>query len=422
MTKKYHHISERISRIYYIGGIALLAFYSLVFSSTILLTENYHSERRLEIVAPYHFKHFEQGQQGKITISPLINIYDDIELLPNALQQELPKDFIGVDHFHLDEFFRDEADIAEYVIYATNVKTPSGDKKVFAVEKVDAVEWDDLEFFLVEVAIFIAGLTVLLIIAGFIVRATSGISEPFIDLANQLENKAEQDFSHISVDEITSVELAQTLSALNNYRARISELMSREKSFTRYISHELRTPMTVVKGSLSVLRKQEQAQTLKQAARIHEAVEQMEQLTQTFLLLARNETNQHAYVEVDDDFIEKLRESLGQKALANQTTLNFDLQQSFKLNAEPLLLFSAVHNIVSNAINSTVDGEVVVKINSQQITVIDTGVGLNEKARGYEGFGVGLLLVKDISDKYHWQFDLSGNNSGKGCKAKLLFG
>jgi len=52
--------------------------------------------------------------------------------------------------------------------------------------------------------------------------------------------------------------------------------------------------------------------------------------------------------------------------------------------------------------------------------VIDTGVGLGEKARGYEGFGIGLLLVHDICNKYNWRFSLQ-NNEDAGCCASILF-
>ena len=223
------------------------------------------------------------------------------------------------------------------------------------------------------------------------------------------------------MDNITSIELAQTLTSLNNYRSRIRELLAREKSFTRYVSHELRTPMTVVKGALSILRKQDNEQALKQAQRIHQAIEQMEQLTQTFLLLARNEDRAELKVRVDSTFIEKLSRDIENKSKVNQTHVEFNLQQAFSLPVEPLLLYSAIHNILLNAVNSTLQGEVEVTLNEHGVIVVDNGVGLEETARGYEGFGVGLLLVKDICEKYHWQFSLAENINHKGCIATIQF-
>lgn len=414
---KHRPISQMISRVYYIGGLALLVLYSLVFNTAVVLTENLQSERRLEIVAPYHFKHFEQGQTGAIKISSIETIYDDIKLLPIPVQRRIHDGLDGAESFHLE----DHLAISEYVVFAKQVMTPQGEKTVYAVETPDAVEWDDLKFLAVEIAVFTLGFVVLLVIAGFIVRAASKISEPFIQLANRLENISESDFEHIEMDNITSIEMAQTLASLNNYRTRIRELLAREKSFTRYVSHELRTPMTVVKGALSILRKQDNEQALKQANRIHQAIEQMEQLTQTFLLLARNEAASNKQVDVNQGFINRLKADIEMKAKANQTQVHFVLERDFTLFAEPLLLYSAVHNLLNNAVNSTLQGEVTVNINASRVEVLDNGVGLEETARGYEGFGVGLLLVGDICQKYHWSFSLTEREQSSGCCAKVDF-
>ena len=414
---KLRPMGQKISLVYYLGAAALLLFYSSIFSAIILFTENLNNERRLELVAPFHFQQYEQGHEGIITISPIVKLYDDLSQMPAVLERRIAHDFTGVASFQ----FENNEDVYEYAVYADIVTTPRGEIKVYAVEVTDAIEWGDIEFFFVESVIFILGFAVLFVVALFIVRAASKISDPFIQLAHKLEASEGDDFQRIELDKVTSIELEQTLSALNNYRTRIRDLLGREKSFTRYISHELRTPMTVVKGALSILRKQNNEQALKQANRIHQAVEQMEQLTQTFLLLARNQDNPDIAVDVDQSFVQKLTEVLEDKAKANQTKLMFLLDEDFALSAEPLLLFSAVHNIVLNAINSTHNGEVEVNINHKRVVVFDDGVGLNEKARGYEGFGVGLLLVRDICQKYNWHFQLTDSPTGKGCCARITF-
>jgi len=75
---------------------------------------------------------------------------------------------------------------------------------------------------------------------------------------------------------------------------------------------------------------------------------------------------------------------------------------------------------VSNAINCSHDGKVSVFLSQSKLEVIDTGVGLNSKPRGYEGFGVGLQIVKDICDRYDWCFDIK-NNSDLGCTTTVIF-
>ncbi len=79
------------------------------------------------------------------------------------------------------------------------------------------------------------------------------------------------------------------------------------------------------------------------------------------------------------------------------------------LHVKPVLLRAVIQNISLSAINCAVDGEVSISISSHQITIIDNGVGLDSKPRGDEGFGIGLNLVRDIFQKYNWQFSLTNN-------------
>ena len=77
-------------------------------------------------------------------------------------------------------------------------------------------------------------------------------------------------------------------------------------------------------------------------------------------------------------------------------------------------------NLLKNAINCSVEGKVDLFISPEGVEVIDNGVGLDAKPRGYEGFGIGLNIVRDICEKYHWQFTIK-NNVGDGCTATVIF-
>lgn len=410
-------IAKQISSVYFVGVILLLAFYSLFFSLIILQTENLSSERRLAIVSPQHFSLYVQGLSGELAIDPLITIYDDYQLLPSRIKESIPKQWLGVTSLQFD-------DDSEFSIFAQIVNTPKGKKTAYSLENVGLTEWNDDDFLLIELILFASGLVIFLVIAAFIFKASWRVSSPFIQLASLLEKSstesAQENFQELKLSKVSSVELAQTLTAINKYRAHIFDLLEREKSFTRYVSHEMRTPMTVIKGSLSILRRVDDKKVIKQITRIYDAVEQMEQLTNTFLLLARNEPVKNEVCKIDDDFVNHLKASIESKARANETKVSMKLIEQFSLAVEPLLLFSACQNILLNAINSTIEGTVEVTVSKLGIKVIDSGVGLDEKARGYEGFGIGLLIVNDICNKYQWQFSLS-NNSDKGCCANILF-
>tara|TARA_R110002167_G_scaffold91458_1_gene246042 strand:- start:96454 stop:97737 length:1284 start_codon:yes stop_codon:yes gene_type:complete len=407
-------MSRMIISVYLLGAMVLLSFYGAIFYHTIMYTENQNSERRLALVAPYHFMLFSQGSEGEIQIDPMLKIYDRFEILPHAIKQMFSANWQGISSFHFE-------DDSEYNVYAQQVMTNKGLAIVYAVEDVEAIEWNDTYsaiFF--QTVIFGLGLLLFIIAAFFIVKMASRISHPFSSLAEQLERQNHEEYTSLSVDGRLSLELVQMLTSINNYRKKISDVFSREQAFTRYVSHELRTPMTVIRGGISILRRFEDEKVQKQTKRIDNAVIEMEQLVNTFLLLARNEDSDSIRIDITDDYIQSIVSGFEATIQANKVIFHQQLQCNFYLNVQPLLMASVINNLLKNAINSSVDGEVNLFISPQKIDVIDTGVGLDTQPRGYEGFGIGLKIVRDICKKYHWQFSLK-NNPIKGCTATVLF-
>lgn len=146
----------------------------------------------------------------------------------------------------------------------------------------------------------------------------------------------------------------------------------------------------------------------------------MEQLTQTFLLLARDEDNAQAQCELSDSFIDNIHQNLSKRIVSNNVDYQMQLQSPVILAAEPILVRSLISNLLLNAINCSINGTVTLMVSQRGINVIDNGVGLNKKSRGYEGFGIGLNVVQDICKKYQWQFSLV-NNETQGCTATVTF-
>jgi len=409
--KTHQPISRKITKIFITGAAILLIFYTVVVENIVLYTENYNSERRLNIVAPFHLKYVQRHDKPQvIVIDPLIKVYSHYYLLPDFVKQQIDSQWLGTTRFVL-------SNNDEYGVFASMLKTG---RIVYAVEQTTQIEWGDGEFIIVEVALFVFGLCLFLITAGFIINMSNRIAKPFTSLAIQLQDETDEQLSAINVDGELSQELTQTLEGINFSRARIKEALLREQSFTRYVSHELRTPMTVIKGCLSLLRRHNDPSVDKQVVRINNALNDMEQLTQTFLLLARDTQQTPNTITIDEDYLGNILDSIDKRVQSNNVLFEHELLQTVSLNAEPILVTSLLTNLLFNAINCSIDGHVKLTITSDSIQVIDDGVGLNKKARGYDGFGIGLNVVNDICQKYHWQFSLT-NNATQGCCALVTF-
>ena len=406
-------ISHKIIRVYLLGAIALLVFYGVILSQAILYAENQNSMRRLALIAPHHFKLFSQNLQGEIKIDPMLTIYDQYEILPSLIKRRLNKQWQGSIAFHFE-------DDSEYSIFAQQVMTKKGLVIVYAIEDIDSVEWDDRGFAIFQILIFGLGLFLFIIAAIFIIKMARRISTPFSTLAAKLECNNNEKYTPLSVDGELSLELVQVLASINSYREGIRDAFTREQAFTRYVSHELRTPMTIIRGGISMLRRSEDKKIQKQTNRIDNAIIEMEQLVHTFLLMARDEDGESVSIDVSDETIQKIINDFEPTILANQVIFHQVLQSDFSLNAQPLLFAAVIKNLLKNAINCSVEGKVDLFISPQRIDVIDNGVGLDTQPRGYEGFGIGLNIVKDICEKYKWQFSIK-NNLGEGCTASVVF-
>jgi signal transduction histidine kinase len=75
-------------------------------------------------------------------------------------------------------------------------------------------------------------------------------------------------------------------------------------------------------------------------------------------------------------------------------------------------------NLIKNAFACTEQGQITVAVDQDSIRVTDTGIGLDSKPRGVEGFGLGLLIAHDICRKYDWHLELINNDRG-GCTARI---
>ena len=206
--------------------------------------------------------------------------------------------------------------------------------------------------------------------------------------------------------------------SLSKYVQRIEQFVSRERAFTRDVSHELRTPLTVIKMATEVMEANQSLSDIDQKTlgRIKGASKDMLELVEVFLILARESDNQLEETIVDiDEVIE--HELLQSKSLLQDK----DVQVLVKNNGELELKSSVkivevlIGNLIRNAFKYTEIGSVTIEIDTNSIAIIDTGIGMTESqvnqifkpyfqagARPEGGHGVGLAIVKRISDRFNW--------------------
>lgn len=92
-------------------------------------------------------------------------------------------------------------------------------------------------------------------------------------------------------------EIGQLAAAFDSTLGQVRQSLERERLFTSDVSHELRTPLMIIATSCELLAEATLGQRERvQIERIDRACEEMRELVQTFLQLARNKTNETAFV------------------------------------------------------------------------------------------------------------------------------
>ena len=233
-------------------------------------------------------------------------------------------------------------------------------------------------------------------------------------------------------------ELGELAGTFNKMLDSLESSFKKEKSFVSDASHELRNPVAVIMANAeSVLASPRQDDEIKNAARvILDESERMDAMISKLLMFTRGIDGKHPLKPEDVDVsvvigavMEQLQEAAEKKciSLVNQSNEIIVL-------ADQGLITQLMMNLVSNSVKyGKTGGHVWVKTRQKNnkciITVSDDGIGISpenisyifdrfyrtDKARGREGNGLGLSIVKWIADVHGWEIEVE-SNPGRGTK------
>ncbi len=313
-----------------------------------------------------------------------------------------------------------------------------GDRHLFLQFKQEQVDALAFWFGMVPLALVLA---VVYLIAFSTYRASKRAVSPVIWLANQVKlwDPKNPDANSIKPENLPSDVEGETFtlaSSLHDYASRINNFVERERNFTRDASHELRTPLTVIRVAGDMMCGDEgmSASSKKSLTRIKQAGRDMEALIESFLILAREGDTglldeEFSVAEVVADEIDKAQVLLQDKPIE----LKVEVIQDFDLFAPSRVLSVMFGNLLRNACNYTDQGSIRVLIELGRISVIDTGVGMAKEDldkvydtffrgnnHGKDGQGVGLSIVRRLSDRYRWPVKLE-SSLGQGTCASIEF-
>ena len=284
----------------------------------------------------------------------------------------------------------------------------------------------------------------ILIILFFVARFIAGRSIKPINEIIDTSNR-------ITKDNLTSRiplphnkdELYVLSDTINQLLDRIEKTIEREKSFTSYASHEFRTPLAVLKGTLEVLiRKPRQQEEYEEKVNYCiKEVDRLNHLVDELLILTRYENLKQSlkWENTDikmivDESLKYLERNMQQKNMRILTNIS---STDIPFRTDIYLLSTIIHNILSNAIKySHRDSEIDINVQAEDNTILleiaDKGIGISEKDlekvfdkfyrstdhADIKGFGLGLPIVKRFCSLLNIKIQIN-SKEGVGTTVKL---
>jgi two-component system sensor histidine kinase TctE len=269
----------------------------------------------------------------------------------------------------------------------------------------------------------------LVVIALVVVGVVQVATRPVRDLSERLRHRAEGDLSPIEAAGAPQ-ELRPILDATNGVMARLAHLLDHQKRFVRDASHQLRTPLAVLKTQVQSAQRGDVAPS-QALDDIGNTVDGAAALANQMLALAKVEQlRQQGDAGVVDWSGVVQAVALDLAPLIAQARLDFDLErQTAPVRAHEWALRELTRNLLHNAVkHSPAGGRLAVRLvcdaRTAALTIADSGPGLPDELRRrlFEpfssgdpaggGVGLGLTICREIVASLDGQIELDNRLQG----------
>lgn len=271
-------------------------------------------------------------------------------------------------------------------------------------------------------------LFILLLITGFILlnrRLSKRIWMPFTDTLEKLKrfdlNSTNAiDFSETDIQEFS--ELNETLVKLIDNNIHVYK---QQKEFTQNASHELQTPLALLKTKVDLLIQDASltAEQRKIIESLDNSISRVTRINKNLLLLAGIENKNYQSEDVDlSTVVKTLAEAFKDFAQDKGCNISSNVKEGIKIKANESLVEILVSNLLSNTVrHCLLKSGISVTLNEQGLSVSNEGKSKLDEANLFgrfisattdnPGTGLGLAIIKEICDKYGWHvtYSFTGN-------------
>ena len=278
----------------------------------------------------------------------------------------------------------------------------------------------------------------LVLIAGVVLWVVQRVTRPVRRLSQALVARDEADLSPLPATDAPH-ELRPVVDATNAVMARLAHLLAHQKRFVRDASHQLRTPLAVLKAQVQSARRGD-VEPMQALAEIDTTVQGATELANQMLALAKVEQLRQQGLQGEsprEDWEPIVRGvALDLAPLIAAGRIDFELVTTpARVPAHAWALRELTRNLLHNAIKHTpAGGSLVLRLAQQAdealLEVIDSGPGLDaaQRERLFQPFsaagpqagsGLGLAICREIVATAGGRIRLDDRDHGQGLAARV---
>ncbi len=249
-----------------------------------------------------------------------------------------------------------------------------------------------------------------------------------IDAARRIESG---DYS-AQVPEWGSQDIRSVARAFNSMSARLQAMDEQRRSFLADVTHELRTPLSVIRGQAEAISDGVYPADAAHLAPILDATQAMDRLVEDLRTLVMSDAGNLVLHKEPTDLgalVHDTVESFRSQAESAGVSLTTEIANKLPtVEVDPARIRQVIGNLLSNAIRHTPSGgSIKVAVGSSvdqvTVTVADTGEGIPPdllphvferfvKGPNSTGSGLGLAIARDIVSAHSGHVEMSSGESG----------
>lgn len=337
-------------------------------------------------------------------------VFESANLLPRGIEKEIISVITTSNFESIDRDIKISRLDYNYNFYGKD----KGDYFILLISRLDPIESS--------ISIISRQLIYVTIISVFFsiiiaIRLAKRLSNPIKNINDRAKELGKGNFD-INFSENEYLELKELSITLNETTQKLKEKDKLQKEIVSNVSHDLKTPLTVIKGYAEVIRdvKDKKINRDQKLNKMIDEVDNLNSMINNILETSKLEANMYLNKSmVDISLIVKKVIKRLEKIIEDKGIVMDISTQELYADVDKDKIEQVIYNLIINAINHVgKDSTIIIKIDKNILEITDHGEGIKDKSQIFNKFytthnnktanGLGLYIVKSILEKHNIEY------------------